>query len=180
MNALEAIKARKSTRRYKPNAVEAEKIEQLISAANNAPKAGTFHISVVENQAVLKSLNDAALTSMKNSGNDFLMSRAALDGYQPLYGAPVLFLLSAPEGAPYNQANVSCAAANMTVAATALGLGSCYVIAPLLGLQAKPELVGKIGIPQGFVPVCGVLTGYSDGNAFETAKSTGNNVNYCK
>ncbi len=180
MNALEAIKARKSIRKYKQNPVEADKIEQLSAAANNAPKAGTFHISVVENKDVLNLLNDAALTAMKNSGNDFLISRASLEGYQPLYGAPVLFIISAPKGAPYNQNNASCAAANMTIAATALGLGSCYVITPVLGLQAKPELVGKISIPEGLEPVCCVLAGYSDGNAFETPKSAVNNVNYCK
>ncbi|MGE4353771.1 MAG: hypothetical protein AB7D36_06775 [Oscillospiraceae bacterium] len=57
--------------------MEADKIEQLIIAANNAPQAGPLHISVVENQGILKSINDAALTAMKNSGNDFMVSRTS-------------------------------------------------------------------------------------------------------
>jgi len=180
MNTLEAIKTRKSTRSYQKKSVETEKIEQLILAANNAPKAGAFHISVVENPDIIKSLNDATLTGMKNSGNDFLVSRAALEGYQPLYGAPLLLLISAPESAPYNMANASCAAANITIAATELGLGSCYVISPLLGMGISPELGPKMGIPEKFEPVCGVLAGYSNGDAFATPKSSVNNVNYCR
>lgn len=180
MNTLEAIQARKSTRCYKQNPVEPEKIEQLITAANSAPKAGILHISVVENQDVLKALNDETLITMKNSGNDFLVSRASLEGYQPLYGAPVLILFSAKEGAVYMEANASCAATNVTLASTGLGLGSCYVISPLLGIKAHPELGRQIGIPEGFIPICGVLSGYANGNAFESQRSITNTINYCK
>lgn len=180
MDTLEAIKLRKSTRSYQQKPVEADKIEQLLAAANNAPKAGTLHISVVENTDVLKELNDATLIGMKNSGVEFLMSRAALEGYQPLYGSPVLFLLTAPKDAPYNTASASCAATNITIAATALELGSCYVISPLLGLNGNSELSGKIGIPEGFSPICGVLVGYNAGEAFSTSKSIAYSVNYCK
>lgn len=180
MNTLEAIGARKSTRRYHQKPVEADKIEQLVVAANNAPRAGELHISVVENQDVLKSVNDLALTIMKNSGNDFAVKRASLDGYQPLYGAPVLFLFSTPEGVPYSKAGASCAAANVTIAAAELELGSCYVVAPLMAIGAAPELGKQIGIPEGFVPICGVIVGYANGNAFGTPKSQTNNVNYCR
>ncbi len=180
MNTLEAISARKSTRSYLQKPVEADKIEQLIIAANNAPKAGSLHISVVENQDILKSVNDSALTVMKNSGDDFMVSRASLSGYQPLYGAPVLFLFSTPEGAPYSEACASCAATSLTIAATELELGSCYVIAPLLGIGTVPKLGKQIGIPEGFVPICGVIAGYANGNAFETSKSKTNNINYCR
>lgn len=181
MNTLEAIGARKSTRSYHQKPVEAEKIEKLIIAANNAPKSGALHISVVENQDVLKTLNDSALTSMKNSGDDFMVSRASLDGYQPLYGAPVLFLFSTPKESPfYSEACASCAATSLTIAATELELGSCYVIAPLLGIGAAPELGKQIGIPEGFVPICGVIVGYANGNAFASPKSQTNNVNYCR
>lgn len=179
MNTLEAIKARKSQRSYAQNPVEEEKIQQLISAANNAPKAGILHLSVIENQNILKALNDQTLIALKNSGNDFLVSTASLEGYQPLYGAPVLLLFSAKKGEPYSDANASCAAANATIAATELGLGSCYVVSPLFGIKANPELGEKIGIPEGFKPICGVLIGYASGNAFESPKPT-NTINYCK
>ncbi len=180
MNTLEAIKARKSARSYKECPVEREKLKQLVTAAHNAPSACPLHLSVVENREVLKTLNDAALAAMKASGNEFLVSRASLEGYQPLYGAPALLLISAPKGAAHIEATASCAAANVTVAAAELGLGSCYVIAPLLGLGAVPALSGRIGIPEGYAPVCGVLLGYADGDAFSVPKGSEEHVNYCR
>lgn len=180
MNTLEAISARKSIRSYHQKPVEADKIEKLVIAANSAPKAGKFHISVIESPDVMKSINDLALTAMKHSGNDFLVSRASLAGYQPLYGAPVLFLFSTPEGATYSEACTSCAATSLTIAATELELGSCYVVAPLLGIQEDLQLREKIGIPEGFAPICGVIIGYANGNAFESKEPKTNNVNYCK
>ncbi|PWJ46413.1 nitroreductase family protein [Faecalicatena contorta] len=180
MNTLEAIGARKSTRSYQQKPVEEDKIEQLLIAANNAPKAGVLHISVVENQEVLKCINDLALKGMKNSGNDFMVSRASLDGYQPLYSAPVLFVFSMPEGAPYREATASCAATSLIIAATELELGSCYVVTPLLGIGSSPKLRKEIGIPEDFTPVCCAIVGYADGNAFEAPKSQSKNVNYCR
>lgn len=97
MNVLTAIEKRKSVRAYKPGKVEQEKLDTLVEAANSAPIFGEIHITVVENSSLLNEINDAALKQMKNSGNDFLVKRASMEGYNPLYGAPVLILLSAPK-----------------------------------------------------------------------------------
>ena len=180
METLQAIEARKSTRSYQPKPVESEKVEQLIAAADNAPKSGAIHITVVENKDVLKELNDATLTAMKNSGSEFLVSRAALPGYQPLYGAPLLLILSGP-GSPLDGGNASCAAAVATIAATDLGLGSCYVASPIRALNAQKELAAKIGIPEGYSPVCAGLAGYAaDSDAYSSHQRTEGNVNYCR
>jgi nitroreductase len=180
MDTLKVIELRRSIRSYQPKTVEADKIEQLLAAGSNAPQVGFFHISVIENTDVLKEINNRALYSYKNSGDKLLMGRAALEGFEPLYGAPVLFLFSAPNGNPYNTANTSCAATNITIAATALELGSCYIVAPLLGIKGNRELSEKIGIPFGFSPICGVIVGYSASNAVITPKPTTINVNYCR
>lgn len=180
MDTLKAIELRRSIRSYQRKPVEADKLEQLLAAGNNGPKVGFFHISVIENVDVLGEINERALYSYKSSGDKLLMGRAAVEGYQPLYGAPVLFLFSAPMANPYNIANTSCAAANITIAATALGLGSCYILSPLLGIKGNGELIEKIGIPFGFSPICGVLVGYSSGDTLSTSKSIVENINFCK
>lgn len=180
MNTLDAIKARKSVRCYNRNTVEAEKIMQLLKAANSAPNVIALNISVVENKDILESLNQETLNAMKKSGNDFLVKRASLEDYQPLYGAPVMFLFSASKEALFAEASASCAATSLTIAATELDLGSCYIITPRLGIKAKLELRNQIGIPEGFALICAVLVGYSDGNAFESARKTSNIINYRK
>lgn len=180
MDAVRAIEARRSVRSYHGKAVEEDKIEILLNAANNAPKAGPFHISVVTNPDVLKEINDKALAGMKNSGNSFLVERAALPGYQPLYGAPLLLLFSAPEENIYSLANVSNAATSAIIAATSLGLGSCYAVTPTLPFAGDKTLAEKLGIPSGMKPMCGVLAGYADGNKFSAPRQEVPNISYCR
>ncbi|MDL2321629.1 nitroreductase family protein [Desulfosarcina sp. OttesenSCG-928-B08] len=90
-------------------------------------------------------------------------------------------VFSAPEQNPYSMANVSNAATTVTLAATDLGLGSCYVVTPTLALGKEPELAKKIGVPGGMKPMCCVLVGYPESDAFATPrKKSDSNVNYCR
>lgn len=181
MNTLEAIEKRKSVRSYQSKGIEQRDMDLLLKAANNAPKAGEFQITVVLNPGILQEINAKALDCMKNSGNAFLMERAALPGYQPMYGAPAMLVFSASEKNPYSMANVSNAATSVTIAATALGLGSCYVVTPTLAFNADPGLGEKTGIPAGMRAMCCVLLGYQQDDKFTTPKQQEpNNISYCK
>lgn len=181
MDALAAIAARKSVRDYLAQPVEQDKIDALLIAAGSAPKAGDFHISVVENTDVLKAVNDTALQVMLDSGNDFLTCRAKLPGYQPLYGAPLLFLFSGPATNPYTQANASNACTTALLAATALGLGSCYLVTPTLALGADDTLAARIGVPQGYTAVCGGIFGYAgDTDKYVSERKPFDSFSYCR
>lgn len=180
MDAIKAVETRSSARAYAAKPLTANELDTLIKAAQNAPKAGDFHISVITNPAMLREINDKALTAMQNSGNDFLMSRAALPGYMPLYDAPALLLFSAPPEGPYGAVNCACAATAAAIAATGLELGSCYVVTPTLALAADPGLNAKLALPAGFKAMCGLLAGYKNGEKFATEKAVMNNVAYIK
>ena len=178
MEALQALEARKSVRSYLPNPVEAEKLETIIAAGKHAPNAGPFQISVISKTALLQDIDNETLEAMKNSGSPFLVQRASIRGYHPLYGAPVLILLSAPT-APYAIANTSCAATTMIIAATALGLGSCYVVSPTLVLQGGDALSVQAGVNTGYTPLCGVLIGYeAESTIPKSEHGTTINVNF--
>jgi nitroreductase len=179
MDALEAIAKRKSVRDYKKDQISDEAVAAIIAAGQNAPSAGPYHITVVQNKELLQHISNLALEAMKNSGNEFLMSRAALPGYDPIYGAPTLFLLSAPQG-PYSLATASCAATCMIIAATALGLGSCYLITPILAFKADKGLAARAGIPEGYEIMCAVVVGYKAGEKFAVERVKENTVNYVK
>lgn len=182
MQVLNAIGLRKSVRTYAPKAVETEKMEVIIKAGNLAPVFGRFHMTVIENQQLLQKINDITLDMMKHSGDEFLEKRAASEGYHPLYGAPALIILSAPNGNDrngFNMANVSCAAENMIIEATELGLGSCFVMGPMIAF-ANPELAKKVEIPEGYVPLVGVLVGYPLEGLESNTRNVSNNVTYFK
>ena len=163
MNVLEAIRKRKSIRAYLDKSVSSDDLAKIVETGQWAPNAGEFHISVITNGELRQRINDLTHVAMVNSGIEFLQQRVSLPGYQPLYGAPVLILLSGPTEAPYSTVNTALAAENMILAATELGLGSCYIVSPTLALNAEDNraLAQEAGIPDGYKLQCGVILGYA-------------------
>ena len=183
MNISEAIKKRKSVRAYLDKPVLEDDLAKIVEAGRWAPNAGEFQISVIRNAGLRQRINDRAHDAMVHSKIEFLRQRVSLPGYQPLYGAPVLILLSGPTEAPHSAANAALAAENMLLEATGLGLGSCYVVSPTLALNGEEnrDLAQEAGIPDGYALQCGVIVGYAAGeNKFSvgerTKKGSVNNV----
>ena len=57
--------------------------------------------------------------------------------------------------------NASCMAENIMIEATALGLASVYIMAVPTVLQQKKELMKRLEIEDGFIPVVMVAAGYA-------------------
>ena len=166
MNTIEAIKTRKSVRTYKRDAVEQEKISEIVKAGNMAAKAGKVFINVVTNPDTLKEWSETGRMVMQNSGNDFLMKASSNPAYSPIYNAPVAVIISAEKSDDaYFQsmagANVACAAQNILLAATEFGLGSCYLVSATLALNV-PELAEKVKLDSNLQPYAVVIFGYTD------------------
>jgi nitroreductase len=160
MGTFEAISKRKSIRSYLDKPVDKADLEKIVEAGKTAPCAGAISITVITDANYISEINSATYSFMQNSGVEFMVKRSSIPGYQPLYGAPALIVISSdPER---GTANVATAAATMIIAATDLGLGSCYVGSPTRVLQAGSELAGKLNLPDGFTPLAGVLLGYTD------------------
>jgi FMN reductase [NAD(P)H] len=182
MNISEAIAKRKSVRAYLDKPVPTDDLAKIVEAGQWAPNAGPFQISVVRNARLRQKINDRTLDAMVHSANEFLRQRASLPGYQPIYGAPVLILLSAPANAPYSAVNTALAAENMLLEATGLGLGSCHIITPTLALNGENnrDLAREAGLPDGNVVQCAVIVGYAAAeNKFTAGERTRKgSVNY--
>jgi FMN reductase [NAD(P)H] len=182
MNISEAILKRKSIRAYLDKPVPANELEQIVEAGRWAPNAGAFQISVVRKAGLLKRINDLTHEAMVQSGVDFLKQRASLPGYQPIYGAPVLILISGPTDAVNSAINASLAAENMILEATGLEFGSCFIITPTLALNApiNRDLAKEVGIPDGYKVQCAVIVGYAAAeNKFTAAeRNKKGSVNY--
>jgi nitroreductase len=171
----EAIRKRKSIRAYQDKPVSEDILEKIIEAGRWAPNAGEFQISVIRNEGLRQRINDRAHDAMVNSKIEFLRQRVSLPGYQPLYGAPVLILLSGPTEAPHSTANAALAAENIILEATGLGLSSCYVVSPTLALNGDKnrDLAQEAGIPDGYTLQCGVIVGYAAAeNKFSVGERT--------
>jgi FMN reductase [NAD(P)H] len=182
MNISEAIAKRKSVRAYLDKPVFADDLEKIVEAGRWAPNAGPFQISVIRNAGLRQKINDRTLDAMVHSSNEFLQQRASLPGYQPIYSAPVLILLSGPADAPHSMRNTALAAENMLLEATGLGLGSCYLVSPTMALNGENnrDLAQEAGIPDGYTLRCAVIVGYAAAeNKFTVGERTRRgSVNY--
>ena len=138
MNTLEAIITRRSTRSYKPDPIERDKLEKVIEAGRFAPSGGnnqTNHFIVVQDKAVLQKLATLAqeafakmevtpetYSSLKTS---ILLSKKG--GYVFHYNAPVLIIVANQKNYGNNMADCAVAVENMMIAANELDLGSCWI-----------------------------------------------------
>jgi nitroreductase len=176
METLKAMENRKSVRNYTDRPVERELLEKVLWAGNRAPLGGAFHMTVVRDKALLAEIDEAALSAMKNSDSEFARSRAALEGYRPLYRAPILIVLSAEEPAR-GMSSVCNAVTAMTFAAADLGLGSCFVVSPIQVLGEDGAFFAKLQLPAGYKPLVGMLLGYAGEEKFGRPRPEANNVN---
>ena len=163
MDVTDAILKRKSVRAYEDKPVPADVLSKIIEAGQWPPNAGPFQISVIRNAGLRQKINDRALQAMINSGNEFAKQRASLPGYQPVYGAPVLILLSTPAEGPLGGLNAALAAENMLLEATGLGLGSCFLLSPTRALngESNRDLAREAGVPEGYDVQCAVIVGFA-------------------
>jgi nitroreductase len=159
MDLYDAIAARKSVRKYRPDAVPEAVLERVLDAGRLAPSGHNrqpWRFVVVREEGRRKALADAAA-----SHNAFIAE------------APVVlaFLgLLAYDGAPapgdqtrgtwtwdmYIRYNVSIAGAYVTLAAAAEGLGTCWIN------NYDEDLVREIlKIPEGYALVCLMTLGYA-------------------
>jgi len=138
MDTLEAIRTRRSTRRFKPDPLPRELIAQVIEAGRAAPSGGnhqTTRFMVITRQTVLGELAglvEAAFAPMTVEETMYKSLKHAIQaaqkgGYVFHYNAPVLVVTANKRGYGNALADSACALENMMIAANALDLGSCWI-----------------------------------------------------
>lgn len=181
MNVLEAIAQRKSVREYADSPVPRELIEQLIEAASKAPSAMNtqpWAFGVIQSREKLQSLRgkvrDALLAELdaKGAPSEF-RERVASSDRDPFYGAPVAVIIYATKLDDFSAINCSLAAQNLMLAATELGLGTCWigVACPYFSSeQGKSDF----GVPQDSKAIATLIVGYPAGETAPKEKSAPN------
>lgn len=175
MNVIEAIKTRRSTRKFKARPVEMEKLQQIVEAGRFGPTGGNaqgnhfFVITKTETLMVLRELVQTAFAKMelrddlyKSLKNSIMLSQKG--NYSFCYNAPVLIVVSNKKDYGNNMADVACAVENMMLAANELDLGSCY-INQLKWLNEDPLIrgyLGTLGLKDDERVYASVAIGYAD------------------
>ena len=155
METMKAIETRQSCRSFTSEQICAVDLEVILKAANAAPvgmgRYEDVHLTVIQNETLLNEIDRVAAEFFGDPQK------------HPLYGTKTLILVSAilPE-APRTvlaYCNAGCIVENMALAATDLCLGSVYIFGSVNALNLHAELVAKLGLPEGFVPVSALAVG---------------------
>ena len=155
MEALEAMLTRKSIKKYKPDPVPRELIDQIIAAGLNAP-SGLNKQSPIIIAVTNKEIRDKL--SKLNAGKDPFF-RA-----DPFYGAPVVLVVLADKSAFTYHYDGSLVMENLQLAAHALGLGACWIHRAKETFETPEgkEILASLGIEGDYEGIGNCIVGYPD------------------
>ena len=155
MDALQTMLTRKSIKKYKPDPVSRELIDQIIEAGLNAP-SGMNKQSPIILAVTNKEVRDQL--SKLNAGKDPFF-RA-----DPFYGAPVVLVVLADKSVPTHVYDGSLVMENLQLAAHALGLGACWIhrAKETFETEEGKAILAKLGIEGEYEGVGNCVLGYPD------------------
>lgn len=157
MNAvLEAIKTRRSIRKFKNTPVPEELVDQIIEAGTYAAcgrGAQAWKVVVVTDEEVKARLRKI---------NAELMGKT--DGADYFYGAPVYLIVLVDRSRPTAVNDGSLMMGNMMLAAHALGLGSCWInrAEEEFELPEWKEWLRSIGLEGDYIGIAHLALGYPE------------------
>jgi nitroreductase len=178
MDVFEAIRIRRAVRLYRPDPVSREQVQAVLDAANQAPSGVNrqpWEFIVVTREKIRemgKSYHSTLTEYLKNweisPMRDFISRDDFIRFAETYGGAPVVIvaLVKADPLPNFRKADLESASAameNLLLAATALGLGTCWMTGPLrdeenlrriLAIPADREIVAitPLGYPERVPP----------------------------
>lgn len=153
-DVIKAMEDRRSIRKYQDRAVPRELIEQVI-------EAGLWAASGMGKQSpVILAVTNKELRDRLSKANAAVMGG---DG-DPFYGAPVVLVVLAPRDRATYVYDGSLAMGNMMLAASALGLGSCWIhrAHEVFDEPEFKQVLADAGIEGDYEGIGNLILGYPD------------------
>jgi nitroreductase len=158
MDAVEAIRTRRSVRAYQSDSVPRDMINAIIDDAASAPPAFAGQVpwsfSVFEGADKIARWGERALQFARDHRPDRPgWTWTERPDFEVFWGAPVVVIISGPVG------DCCRAGQNLMLSAHARGLGTCWVGSPMLWL-GDPAVKAELGLPKDLEPVSAICLGY--------------------
>jgi nitroreductase len=156
VDVFEAIRNRRAVREYRSDPVSRKDILAILDAANLAPSAlnrQQWEFIIVSGRKILEmgasyrsTLDEYLAHWDQSSMRDFITKDAFIRFAETYGGAPVVIVVLIPVDAlpNFRKANIESASAaleNLMLAATALGLGTCWMTGPLRDEQTLRRIL---------------------------------------
>lgn len=169
---LDAMKTRRSIRRFKSDMVEQNKIDQIV-------EAGLYAASGMNKQATkIIVVKNKAFRDKLSAVNGKIMGQPA--GSDPFYGAPVILIVLADKDWFTGIYDGSLVMGNMMLAAHTLGVGSCWIhrAKEEFEMPEYKELLESLGIEGNWEGIGHCALGYVDGEEPSASPRKENRVYY--
>lgn len=168
---LEAIKTRRSIRKYKPEQITDEELVQVLDAGTFAPTGKNTQcpfIVAVQNPELKEELVRMNAEIMGTAGD-------------PYYGAPTIVLVFVPTPEMNRNAvqDGSLVLGTMMLAAHSIGLASCWINREreMFSTAHGKALMTRLGVPEGYMGIGALSLGYP---AIPNPKALPRKENYYK
>lgn len=156
MNTIETIFKRYSCRNFDGKQITESDLDLIIKAGMSAPVARglyeNLHITVVQDENLIKEIFDVTEEEMYKLSN----IRRNMN-----FGAKTYIIVSSINPTNMEYVNAGCIVENMILAATSLNINTVMMAAPTRSIADKTELLSKLGIPNGYVPLLSSFFGYA-------------------
>ncbi len=155
---LDALKTRRSCRKYSSRPIEQEKLDAILEAATYAPTGRGLQsptIVLVKTKELVEKISKLNAAVMGSDGD-------------PFYGAPLVAIVFGNKSVAPTWFDDAClVAGNLLNAAHAVGVDSCYIYRAKEVFES-PEglaLLKEWGMDENYVGVANCILGYGEGDA---------------
>jgi nitroreductase len=155
MDVFEAIKWRRSVRKFSSQKIERDKVLQILEAARLAPSSSNrqaWHFLVIDDPLIIKQIPDTAPVGTRRIITFMENAPLVVVG---CYSKAFTHYVAQLAGHENHLVDVSIALTHMTLAATELGIGSCWV-----GWYGESKLRTILKIPRRYRVVALLVLGY--------------------
>ena len=157
---VKTIMERRSIRKYKPQAVERDKMDLILKCGINAPNGQnkqSWEVRIVDNPELLNAMKEAMAKGHPNLSPE--MVRGCFRG------APTMVFIARDLAYDFSAYDCGLLAENMVLAAWSMGIGSICLGSPVRFLTDNAEcqpLLEKLGFSEGYELSLCVGFGYPD------------------
>lgn len=171
---MEKLKSRRSIRKYKPDAIPQDILDQIIKAGLYAANGMGYQNTIIV-QVTNKDIRDKISKMNCEIGG-------WKEGFDPFYGAPAMLIVLAKKDWANRVYDGSLVMGNLMLAAHELGVGSCWIHRAKEEFETEwgKELLKSLGIEEEYEGIGHCALGYAEGNIPKTAPRKKNRVFYVK
>lgn len=149
---LQDLRTRRSCRKYRPEQISNEELEQILEAGTYAPTG------MGKQSPVIVAVQDKETRDLLSKMNAEIMG----NDMDPFYGAPTVLIVLAERKIPTHVDDGNLVIGNLLNAARAIGVDSCYIYRAreMFDSDQGKDLLKKWGIEGDYEGIGNVILGY--------------------